>query len=40
MDEHLPEEKLYQLVDQFNERKINDRDFYSDCLTKYLRFTV
>ena len=34
MDEHLTEEKLYQLVDQFNERKINHRDFYSALLHK------
>ena len=34
MDKHLIEEKPYQLVDQFNERKINHRDFYSALLDK------
>ena len=28
MDKHLIENKLYQLIYQFTERKINDRDFY------------
>ena len=32
MDKDLIENKLYQLVDQFNERKINHRDFYSELL--------
>ena len=34
MDKNLIEEKPYQLVDQFNERKINHRDFYSALLDK------
>ena len=29
MDKDLIEQKLYKLVDQFNERQINNRDFYS-----------
>ena len=28
IDKDLIEDKLYQLIDQFNERKINHRDFY------------
>ena len=28
MDKDLIEDKLYQLIDQFNERKINHRDSY------------
>ena len=32
MDKDLIEDKLYQLVDQFNERKSNHRDFYSTLL--------
>ena len=28
MDKNLIEDKLYQIIDQFNERKINHRDFY------------
>ena len=28
MDKDLKEDKLYQLIDQFNEKKINHRDFY------------
>ena len=28
IDKDLIEDKLYQLIDQFNERKINRRDFY------------
>ena len=28
MDKDLIEDKLYQLDDQFNERKINHRDFH------------
>ena len=29
MDKDLIEDKLHQLVDQFNEKKINHRNFYS-----------
>ena len=32
MDKDLIEDKLYQLVDQFIERKINHRDFISTLL--------
>ena len=32
MDKDLIEDKLYQLVDQFNEIKINQRDFYATLL--------
>ena len=32
IDKDLIEDKLYQLVDQFNERKISHRDFYSKLL--------
>ena len=28
MDKDLIEDKLYQLIDQFSERKINHSDFY------------
>ena len=28
MDKYLIEDKLYQLIDEFNERKINETDFY------------
>ena len=28
MDKDLIEDKLYELIDQFNERKINHKDFY------------
>ena len=28
IDKYLIEDKLYKLIDQFNERKINHRDFY------------
>lgn len=32
MDEGLKEDELYQLVDQFNERKIKHEDYYSTLL--------
>ena len=32
MGKDFIDDKLYQLVDQFNERKINHRDFYSALL--------
>ena len=32
MDKDLIKDKLYELIDQFNERKINRRDFYSVLL--------
>ena len=37
MDKDLVEDKLYQLIDQFNERKINHRDFYFVLLCNILR---
>ena len=38
MDKDFIEDKLYQLVDQFNERKINHRDFYSEFLNNIYPF--
>ena len=35
MDTDLIEDKLYQLVDQLNETKINHKDFYS-TLVKHI----
>ena len=32
MDKDLIEDKLHEIIDQFNERKINDRDFF--CITQ------
>ena len=32
MDKDLIEDKLYQLIDQFNERKINQRNSYATLL--------
>ena len=32
IDKDLIEDKLYQLIDQFNERKINRRDSYLELL--------
>ena len=32
MDKDLIEDKLYELTDQLNERKINHRDFYFTLL--------
>ena len=32
MDKDLIKDKLYELIDQFNEREINGRDFYSVLL--------
>ena len=34
MDKKLIEEKLYQIIDQFNERKITTTKFYSRLLNK------
>ena len=34
MDEDLIEDKLYQIIDQFNERKITPAKFYSILLNK------
>ena len=28
MDNDLMEDKLHELIDQFNERKVNHKDFY------------
>ena len=38
MDKNLMEDKLYQLTDQFNERKINQRDFYFALLNNTYLF--
>ena len=32
MDKDLIEDKLHEIIDQFNERKINGRDFF--CITQ------
>ena len=34
MDKELIEDKLYQLIDQFNERSITSAEFYSMLLHK------
>ena len=34
MDKELIEDKLYQIIDQFNERKITSTNFYSILLNK------
>ena len=34
MDKDLIENKLYQIIDQFNERKITSKKFYSIPLNK------
>ena len=34
MDKELIEDKLYQIIDQFNERKITSTEFYSILLNK------
>ena len=34
MDKELIEDKLYQIIDQFNERKIKSTKFYSILLNK------
>ena len=34
MDKELIEDKLYQIIDQFNERKITSTKFYSILLDK------
>ena len=40
MYKDLIEDKLYQLVDQFSERKINQRGFYSTLLNSIHPFYV
>ena len=41
MDKELLEDKLYQITDQFNERKITYKKFYSILLnTKYIHFML
>ena len=34
MDKELIEDKLYQIIDQFNERKVTSKKFYSILLNK------
>ena len=38
MNKELIEDKLYQYIDQFNERKVNHRDFYSELFKKIHQF--
>ena len=38
MNKELIEDKLYQYIDQFNERKVNHRDFYSELFKKIYQF--
>ena len=41
MGKELIEDKLYQIIDQFNERKISRTKFYSILFkTKYIHFTM
>ena len=40
MNQGLIEDKLYQLVDQFNERKINHRYFFLHYLTIDIHFMM
>ena len=41
MDKDLIENKLHHLIDQFNERKVNHRDFYFVLLsTIYIHFMM
>ena len=40
IDEDLKEDKPHQLVDQFNERKINHGNFYSELLDNMHPFIV
>ena len=40
IDEDLKEDKPHQLADQFNERKINHRNFYSELLDNMHPFIV
>ena len=38
MDKKLIEDKLYQIIDQFNKRKITSTKFYSILLNKMYQF--
>ena len=38
MDKELIEDKLYQIIDQFNERKITSKKFYSILLNTIHKF--
>ena len=40
MVKDLIEDKLYQLIDQFHQRKINHKDFIQNCLTIYIHFIM
>ena len=41
MDKELVEDKLlYQIIDQFNERKITSAELYSILLKKYIHFMM
>ena len=40
MDKDLTEDKLYQIIDQFNEKKITPVKFYSILLNKIIHFMM
>ena len=40
MDKDLIEDKMYQLVDQFNQKKIVTKIFIQNCLIIYIDFTM
>ena len=40
MDKELIEDKPYQIIDQFNERKITSTNFQSMLLKKYIHFMM
>ena len=40
VDKDLVEDKLYKFTDQFNERKINHRDFILHYSTIYIYFMI
>ena len=40
MDKELIEDKLYQIIDQFNERKLYLQSFIQYSKTKYINFMV
>ena len=40
MDKELIEDKFYQIIDQFNEKKMTSAKFYSILLSKYIHFIM
>lgn len=40
MNKDLIEDKMYQLVDQFNQKKIFTKIFIQNCLIIYINFTM